>query len=104
MSELIAWAAADYATWLALPVLVVLIGLPSVFSTAGDKNTVVVATPGPLRVLIELGLYAVAAAVPWLVWPTTVATACTGIVLLCIVFGMPRLLWLIRGAPQVGQK
>jgi hypothetical protein len=98
------WAAAAYSGWLALPVLVVLVGLPSIFSTEGDKNNVVVATPGPIRVLIELGLFAIAASAPLLVWPTVVAAACSAVVAIAVVFGLPRLRWLLRGAPQVGQK
>ena len=44
------WAAAHVALWLAVPAAAVLVGLPSVFSTRGDKRQVIVATPGPVRV------------------------------------------------------
>ncbi|MDA0256878.1 MAG: hypothetical protein O3C25_03955, partial [Chloroflexi bacterium] len=63
------WAAAQLSPWLILPALVILVGLPAVFSTVGDKRRVLVATPGPPRLAIEVGLHAVAAAAPWLVWP-----------------------------------
>ncbi|MFQ5610311.1 MAG: hypothetical protein ACE5F8_08600 [Woeseiaceae bacterium] len=57
--ELIAWVAGPWAAslwsgWLILPTLIVLVAMPSLFSTPGDKRQVVVATPGPIRVVIEL--------------------------------------------------
>ncbi len=52
-----------------VPALVVLIGLPAVFSTKGDKRQVLVPTPGPLRVVIEILLYAVVAVAPRIIWP-----------------------------------
>jgi hypothetical protein len=102
-SELIAWiagpwAAALVAPWLVVPTLVVLVGLPSVFSTHNDKRKIIVATPGPLRVLIELLLYAVASVAPWLVWSTPLAISCSAIVVGSVVLGAPRTLWLLRGA------
>ena len=65
LSELIAWIAGPWAvslvsSWLVLPAIVVLVGLPSVFSTPNDKRNVVVSTPGLMRVGIELLLYSVA--------------------------------------------
>ena len=47
------WAASQLSVWVIVPALVLLIGLPSIFSTPGDKRQIVVATPGPLRVLLE---------------------------------------------------
>ncbi len=104
-SELIAWIAGPWLAyslsgWTLLPTLLLLVALPGVFSTPGDKNKIVVATPGPVRILIELSLYAVAAIAPWLVWPDWLAIGSGIIVGLSIAFGMPRLLWLARGAPQ----
>jgi hypothetical protein len=103
--ELIAWIAAPWAVaqeawWLAVPVFVVLVGLPAVFSTPGDKRQVVVATPGPVRVAIEALLYAAAIAGAWLVWPVWAAVVATGIVLISLVAGRARLAWLLRGAPS----
>ncbi len=92
------WAAADFSIWLAPVALVVLVGLPSVFSTVGDKRNIVVATPGSGRLLIELLLHAVAVAAPWLVWPPFVAAPTTLIVIAAITTGAPRSLWLLRGA------
>jgi hypothetical protein len=93
------WAAAQPAWWLFIPAAIVLIGLPAVFSTKGDKKQVVVATPGPVRVLIELGLHAVALAAPWVVWPVPVAAITSIAVVAALIVGIPRLGWLVRGAP-----
>jgi hypothetical protein len=104
LSELIAWiagpwAVANYSKWLVLPALILLVGLPSIFSTSNDKNQVVVPTPGPTRVAIELFLYLVAAVAPWFVWSQTVSAVAVGIVIATIVAGVPRIGWLMRGAP-----
>lgn len=103
LSELITWIAGPWAafqvsTWLGVAAAVILIGLPSVFSTPNDKNTIIMPTPGPVRVLIELFLYAVAATAPWFVWSTPVAVACCAIVSASVAFGLPRFQWLIKGA------
>ena len=61
--ELAAWVAAPWAAaelwggWAAVPTLIVLLALPSLFNTPGDKNqTSGFATPGPIRILIEMVL------------------------------------------------
>ena len=102
--EVIAWIAAPWAVaqeawWLAIPVLVVLVGLPAVFSTPGDKRQVIVATPGPPRVAIEMLLHAAAIAGAWLVWPAWAAAIATVIVLAALATGTARLRWLLGGAP-----
>ncbi len=95
------WAAAEVHIVLAVPVLLVLLALPSVFSTPGDKHQVIVATPGAIRLGIEALLIAVAAAAPWVIWPTWAAGPATVIVAGAVVFGLPRSLWLLRGAPTL---
>jgi len=103
--ELIAWVAGPWAAnresiWLAIPVLALLVGLPSVFSTPGDKRQVIVATPGPLRVPLELVLHVVAVACAWVVWPAWLAAIATLVVIAAAVAGIPRTRWLLRGAPD----
>jgi hypothetical protein len=105
LSELIAWIAgawliASYNAWLVAPALLILVGLPSVFSTPGDKRQIIVATPGPVRVAIELFLFAVAAAAPWFVWPVWIALACVVTVLVTLLLGYPRMMWLLHGASR----
>ena len=85
--------------WLIAPVAVVLIGLPAVFSTKGDKRQVVVATPGSVRAAIEVFLHAAAVVGAWYAWPAVVAAAATVIVAAALVAGAPRMRWLLRGAP-----
>ncbi len=93
------WAAANESFWLFIPVAVVLVGLPAVFSTVGDKRQIVVATPGPLRLVLELGLHAVAIGAAWVVWPVWLAGAATAVVVVAFATGIPRAMWLLRGAP-----
>ena len=94
------WAAAEEEWWLAIPVLVILLALPAVFSTPGDKRHVVVATPGPLRVLIEAVLQAAAIIGAWLAWPAWAAIIATVVVVAAIATGVPRQRWLLGGAPS----
>ena len=105
MVELIAWiagpwAAAQQTLWLAAPTVVLLVGLPSVFSTVGDKRQVIVATPGPVRVAIELFLHAAAVVGAWVAWPAWAAVVATVVVVAALVAGLPRTQWLMRGAPS----
>ena len=95
------WAASQAALWLAVPALIVLVGLPAVFSTKGDKRQVVVPTPGPVRVVIELALHAVAVAGAWIVWSVWLAVGVTLVVVAALGVGLPRLGWLLRGAPLI---
>jgi len=93
------WVAAQLSVWLIFPALLILIGLPSVFSTPGDKKKIIVATPGPLRDLLEIALHLVAVAGAWIVWPGWIACCATIIVLAAIVVGLPRTRWLLSGVP-----
>ena len=102
--EILAWIAGPWAVtevtfWLWPPAALLLIALPAVFSTRGDKRQVLVPTPGPARVLIEFLLHAVAIMGAWIAWPALVATPVTLVVAAAVVTGFPRLLWLLRGAP-----
>lgn len=92
------WAVAQISLWLVVPVLVILVGMPAVFSTVGDKRKVIVPTPGPVRVLIELLLYVVAVGGAWIAWPIVPAIVSTVIVIAALATGIPRTMWLLRGA------
>jgi hypothetical protein len=98
------WAAADLAdnAWVAIPALVVLVAVPGVFSTPGDKHSVVVPTPGPVRVGLELLLFAVAVAGAWIVWPDWAAILVTLVAIGALITGRERTRWLLAGAPPVG--
>ena len=97
------WAAAEIlGSWLvAVPVAAVLLVLPAMLSTPGDKRKIVVATPGRLRVGIELLLVAVAVAASAVVLPTWSWYAVLALALAVVITNIPRLKWLWEGAPPV---
>jgi len=104
--EVVAWIAGPWAAasvtgngWIALPALLLLVLTPAVFSTPGDKNQVIVPTPGPARIALELGLLVVAIAGAARVWPTWSAIIVMLLGLAMLVTGRNRLRWLARGAP-----
>ncbi len=92
------WAAAQHSLWFAIPAAVILVGLPAIFSTVGDKKQVIITTPGILRVLLELVLHAVAVVAAWLVWPDWLAAITTLVVIAGLATGIPRTKWLLQGA------
>ncbi|WP_300545439.1 hypothetical protein [Maricaulis sp.] len=99
-AELIAWIAGPWAVAVhvspvaAVPVLIVLVALPAVFSTPGDKRQVLVPVPGRVRIPIELLLYTVAAVAPWFAWSDWAGWACLAVVAAGLGFGIPRFRWL----------
>lgn len=95
------WAAIDVAGawWAAVPTAVVLLALPALFNTPGDKKTTPIATPGPIRIAIEALLLAAAVYGAWRVWPSWLAIAVSLAGGLMVAFGIPRYRWLLRGAP-----
>ncbi|MEM7325377.1 MAG: hypothetical protein AAF531_19985 [Actinomycetota bacterium] len=104
--EVVAWIAGPWAAavvlgawWWAIPTLVVLVALPAVFNTPGDKTVTGVPTPGPIRMLIELLLLVVAVGGAWIVWPTWVGVAVTVLGLAMPMAGLARYRWLASGAP-----
>ncbi|MCW2882263.1 MAG: hypothetical protein JWQ95_6363 [Sphaerisporangium sp.] len=107
-TELIAWVAtpwalAPHSALLAVASVVVLIGLPTVFSTPGDKARVVVAVPGYVTIgLVALQLVA-ATVSAWFAWPQGVALAVTLLAVVTVITEMPRWRWLSgRGAALSG--
>ena len=104
--ELAAWVAGPWAAaslagsrWVAVPVALVLVAVPAVFSTPGDKNQIVVPTPGPTRVLIEVVLLVAAIGAAALVWPWWAALIVALVGIAMLVTGRNRLRWLLAGAP-----
>ena len=63
----------------------------------GDKRQVVVTTPGPPWLAIELGLHAVTAVAPRFVWPPWAAVAAGVIVLAALLTGVPAARQLLAG-------
>ncbi|MGI9605624.1 MAG: hypothetical protein ACR2P0_05745 [Acidimicrobiales bacterium] len=107
--ELVAWIAGPWAAadifdsrWAALPTAVLLIGLPAVFNTPGDKNFTGIPTPGPIRITIEMFLMLVAVAAAWIVWPTWAAILVTVLAVALLATGGARYRWLLRVGASPG--
>lgn len=103
--ELTAWVAGPWAAgtvtgsgWAALVSLGVLLVLPSIFNVPGDKNVTGVVVPGPVRLLIEGFLSAVAVSAAWYVWPVWAALLATAVAAAMMFTNMPRYRWLLAGA------
>lgn len=105
--ELITWIAGPWAAaevtgsaWAAVPALVVLMGLPSIFSTPGDKHTIIVATPGRRASPSRYSSGWSPSRPAWVVWPTWAAVMVTLLVVGAAIVGWPRSRWLLDGAPS----
>ena len=57
-----------------------------------------IGTPGPLRLFLEFGLYGVAVAGAWLVWPVWIGAIAALIVIVSLITGSPRAKWLLEGS------
>jgi hypothetical protein len=104
--ELTAWVAGPWAAvqlfdsgWAAIPALVLLMGLPSIFNVPGDKNIEGIAVSGMVRIAIEAFLLAVAVVSAWFVWPPWAAFFVTVVAIGMVVTGLPRYRWLAADAP-----
>ena len=97
LTELIAWVAAPWALWphspaLAIAAVALLIGLPAVFATPGDRpgGGAVVAVPGKVTVLLVLLQLVAATVAAWFLWPWWVAAAVTMVCVVVCVTEQPR--------------
>ncbi|WP_028799702.1 hypothetical protein [Streptomyces sp. 142MFCol3.1] len=105
-TEIVAWVATPWAlaghSWLlAVVSVVVLIGLPTVFSTPGDKANVIVAVPGPVTILLVLLQLAAAVVSSWAAWPLWAAVLVSAMAAATLLTERGRWRWLIspeRGA------
>ena len=101
-TELVAWIATPWALWphswmLAVLAVLVLIGLPTVFSTPGDKAHVIVPVPGPVTILLVLLQLAAALASAWWIWPVWAAVLVSLLAAATLVTERPRWRWLLAG-------
>ncbi|MGW0057751.1 MULTISPECIES: hypothetical protein [Nocardia] len=99
--ELIAWVAAPWAlaSWsvvAAAIAVVVLIGVPAIFATRGDKKQVLVAVPGWATIAMMLVLIAAAVLGAWFAWPAWVAVLVTVLAVATVGTELPRWRWLAR--------
>jgi hypothetical protein len=95
LTELIAWIAAPWALahhslLLSAAALLLLIGLPTVLATPGDKRQVIVAVPGQVTIALVLLQAVTAVAASWALWPGWAATAVTLLAAACLVAEQPR--------------
>ncbi|MEV5970175.1 hypothetical protein [Streptomyces sp. NPDC051921] len=105
-TELVAWVATPWAlassSWLLAALsVVVLIGLPTVFSTPGDKAQVVVPVPGVVTVLLVLLQLVAAVVSAWLAWPVWAAVLVSALAAVTLVTERHRWRWLLSGDRQV---
>ncbi|WP_431678416.1 hypothetical protein [Kitasatospora sp. KL5] len=104
LTELVAWIAAPWALagvspWLAAAALLLLIGLPTVLATPGDKKQVIVAVPGYVTVGLVLLQLAAAVAGAWAAWPAWAAVPVTVLAAACLVTEQPRWRRLLAARP-----
>ncbi len=103
-AELIAMTATPWALWphsivLALASIVILIGLPAVFGTPGDRpgGDARIAVPGIGTILIVLLHLTAGAVAAWVIWPAWVAIAVTALCVTVIFTEQTRWRALTRG-------
>jgi hypothetical protein len=106
-AELVAWVATPWAlstySWLlAVLAAVVLIGLPTVFSTPGDKAQVIIPVSGTVTILLVLLQLAAAAIAAWLAWPIYAAVLVSLLVAATLVTERQRWQWLLSTDRHTG--
>ncbi|MFD9124746.1 hypothetical protein [Kitasatospora sp. NPDC059571] len=95
LTEIVAWVAAPwalaaYSLWLSAAALALLIGLPAILATPGDKTEVVVAVPGRVTIALVLLQLLAAVAGAWALWPAWAAVPVTVLAAACLVTEQPR--------------
>jgi hypothetical protein len=98
-TELIAWVAtpwalASHSPWLAVASVVVLIGLPTLFSTPGDKNSVLVPVPGYVTIALVIMQLVAAVVSAWVAWLPAIAIVVSVLAAATVVTELPRWRWL----------
>ncbi|MGW0805869.1 hypothetical protein [Nonomuraea sp. NPDC002799] len=98
-TELVAWVATPWALSsasvpLAVLSVVVLIGLPTLFSTPGDKRNVIVAVPGFVTVVLVALQLVAAVAAAWVAWHAFAAALVSVLAVVTVVLELPRWRWL----------
>jgi hypothetical protein len=99
-TEIVAWIATPWALWhhswiLAVGSVVLLVGLPTVFATPGDKSKVLVPAPGYVTIALVVLQMVAAAVSAWFAWPLPLAIAVWALVGVSAVTEVPRWRWLM---------
>ena len=106
-TELVAWVAtpwalAGHSVLLAVVSVLLLIGLPTVFGTPGDKNgPAVVPVPGVVTILLVVLQLVAAVLSAWTVWPPAAAGAVSLLAAATVVTELPRWRRLFRAPGRV---
>ncbi|MRH87276.1 hypothetical protein GFY24_07335 [Nocardia sp. SYP-A9097] len=100
-TELIAWIAtlwalADHSVVLAGVAVVLLIGLPTLFSTPGDKKQTLIPVPGIVTIGLVVLQLAAAVISSWLAWQPWLAIVVTALALVTTLAELPRWRWLLN--------
>ena len=107
-TELVAWVAtpwalAGHSVVLAVLSVLLLIGLPTVFGTPGDKNgRPAVPVPGVVTILLVLLQLVAAVVSAWTLWPPAAAGAVSLLAAATVVTELPRWRRLFRAPGRVG--
>jgi hypothetical protein len=99
VTELVAWVATPWALWSVSPwsavvAVVLLIGVPAVFTTPGDRPPSQVRVPGTVTIAILAAELAAAAISVWFVWPTPIDVLVLLLVAGTVITSVPRIRWL----------
>ncbi|MEU7830402.1 MULTISPECIES: hypothetical protein [unclassified Nonomuraea] len=102
-TELVAWVATPWALAahsvpLAVLSVVVLIGLPTLFSTPGDKRNVIVAVPGAVTIALVVLQVVAAVVAAWAAWHVFAAVLVSVLAVVTVVLELPRWRWLVSNA------
>lgn len=100
--EITAWVAVPWALVgvsipLAVVAVIVLIGLPTVFQTPGDKPRVMVPAPGYVTVALLVLQLVAGVAAAWSAWWAPVALVVTALAAATVVTELRRWRWLLTG-------
>jgi hypothetical protein len=111
LTELIAWVGAPWALWphsiaLAIGAVVLLIGLPALFSTPGDRPSggTIASVPAIVTILLVLLQLVAATSAAWVIWPAWAAAAVTTLCLIVLFTEQPRWRWLLHGRAPLQQQ
>lgn len=97
LAELVAWVGTPWALWslsvpLAIAAVVLLITLPAIFTTPGDRpgGDGPIAVPGIITIMLLLAQLGAATTAAWMIWPPWIATAVTALCLVVLFTEQPR--------------
>ncbi|MEV7909590.1 hypothetical protein [Streptomyces griseus] len=100
------WALWSYSVPLAIGAVLLLIGLPALFGTPGDRpgGDPPVAVHGIVTVLLVVVQLVAAAASAWALWGTWIASSVTVLCLVVPVTELPRWRALLRTSPGPAER